>query len=845
MKFTIAILTICFTILSMGANASEVAQNTIKIDSKEKVLIAPESSSYKWFYNGQALSFSEREVKIALPGTYEVETVDQYGETLTSTIKVSVNASGNVIRIFTIGDSTVANYSATQYPWAGWGQILNLFFDPSKVTVNNRARGGRSSRSFYEEGIWESVKAELVSGDYVFVQFGHNDRDYSNASRYTTPENMKTYLRIYINDSREKGAIPVLVSPMSMNTGTRNVFTESGSDYRGAMLAVSQELNVPFLDLNIRSYNFYQQIGTEYASYFIHMGLSPGEYSNYPDGYTDTYTHYQEMGALAMARMVTLEIQEKKTNSELAPLADALKPLYNVAVAIKNSAAAMVTISGDYPAGATVTLKARNIVTWTMKNWNDTINNITLNGNLVTFTMAAHDYDFVGNLVDCNGTAYGTAIYDNCGICTGGTTKLDPCSNIIRFSDFCETNTNAEVNLDKTPYKLYLRTDSVANAYITQQFNVAKTDSIFFAASYYNPTSATIFNIYVNDTLRVKNLVLTKKPTWDVVKFYLHLIKGQNTIKIVPKTLSLGVGASLDYLAIYSQDILKENCVASIENKIGTFFQKDSLIVIEAENYNKSKAAKNGTKWMSALFDNASNRNVVVSPAGTTYAAAGTAQSDAPVLRYNVDFPHAGNYSVWARVYAFDANGDSYHLGLNSEVMLEKIDLTNSTKVYKDFTWLHVATAKLTILNSGVKGLDLFCNEPNLIIDKLILTLDENYSPLGAGPEQTLNPADTLDTGVNDIMMNNQDLQISVYPNPAQDQIRIAYNMAESNFVNISIENMNGQVVANLFNDYQSFGKHEFTWNLNNSVSHVNPGLYLVRFQIGNSFKIQKLIVIH
>jgi len=838
-----AVLTVCFLILSIGVKASDVVQKAIKIDNKENVLVAPESSSYKWYYNGQELALTAREVKIALPGTYEVETVDQQGVILMSSIQVGVTASGKIIKIFTIGDSTVANYTVAQYPWAGWGQELNLFFDASKVVVNNRAKGGRSSRTYYQEGSWATVKAELDSSSYVFIQFGHNDRDFSTPARYTPTDSMKRYLRMYINETRTKGAIPVLVSPMSMNTGTRNVFTESGNDYRGAMLAVSTELNVPFLDLNIRSYNFYQQIGTEYASYFIHMGLIASEYTNYPTGYTDTYTHYQEMGALAMARMVTQEITAKQTNAQLAPLAAALKPLYNVAVSLKVPSAGMATISGDYPAGATITLKARNTGIRTMKSWNDSINKITLNGSLVTFTMAAHNYNFVGNLVDCYGTSYGSAAYDTCGVCSGGTTRHNPCSSTLKFSDLCETNTNVQISLDKAPYNLYLKSDSVTNAYVSQQFNVAKTDSFFFAVTYNSTADISGLRMYVNDTLKLTNL-LSKGTTWNITKFTLRLAKGLNTIKIKAITQTAG-GIMLNYLALYSTDISKISCVANTDRKPGSFFQKDSLIVLEAENYNQLKVAKNGKKWIKALFDNSSKQNVVISPIGTAYSTGAIAQTDAPVLSYNVDFPHAGNYSVWARVYAFDATGDSYHLGLDSKVLLENINLSNSTKVYKSFTWLNVSNGNLAVPKAGIQSLDLFGMEPNLMIDKLILTKNANYIPSGFGPAQNYNLVDTLKSGVEDVMMNNQDLQISAYPNPAQDQIKIGYNIAESNFVNISVENLNGQVVANLVNGYQSIGKHEFTWDLSHSTSKINQGLYLVRFQIGDSFKIQKVLVIH
>ncbi|MDD4990850.1 MAG: GDSL-type esterase/lipase family protein [Paludibacter sp.] len=841
-NFRFAILSFCLLILSIGINATESIQTTIKIDSKAKALIAPQSSSYKWYYNGQEIAQTQREVKITSPGTYEVQTTDQLGQITISKIQVGVSATGSLIKIFTIGDSTVADYTAAQYPWAGWGQELKYFFDATKIVVNNRARGGRSSRTYYQEGIWANVKAELDSNSYVFIQFGHNDRDFSTPARYTPTDSMKVYLRIYIKDSRAKGAIPVLVSPVSMNTGTRNVFTESGNDYRGAMLAVSQELNVPFLDLNTRSYNFYQQIGTEYASYFIHMGLLAGEYANYPTGYTDTYTHYQEMGALAMARMVTLEIKDKQTNPQLAPLAAALKPLYNVAVSLKVPSAGMSTISGDYPAGATITLKTRNTGLRTMKSWSDSINKITLNGNLVTFTMAAHNYNFVGNLVDCNGTSYGTAAYDTCGVCTGGTTKLSPCSNVIKFVDLCETNTNTLISLDKTPYSLYLKSDSVTNAYVSQQFNVAKTDSFYFAVTYNSTADISGLRMFVNDTVKVTNLLT--KGAWNLTKFKLRLYKGINTIKIRAITQTAG-GILLNYMALYSLDMSKISCVPNTTKTPGSFFQKDSLIVLEAENYNQLKVATNGKKWTKALFDNASKQYVVISPAGTTYSTGTTAETNAPILSYNVNFTHAGNYSVWARVYAFDATGDSYHLGLDSKVLQENINVNNSTKVYKSFTWINVANSNLVVPKAGIQSLDLFCMEPNLIIDKVILTQNTAYVPSGAGPVQNFNPADTLKSGTESVMMNNQDFQISTYPNPAQNQIKIAYNIPESNNVNISVVNTNGQLVANLVDQYQFVGKHEYTWNFSKSLPGINQGLYFVRFQIGDTMKTQKIIVIH
>ena len=177
-------------------------------------------------------------------------------------------------KIFIIGDSTVANYTSSAYPQTGWGQVLQPYFDNSVVQIVNRAIGGRSSRSFYQEGRFTSVLNEIQKGDYLLIQFGHNDRDFTKTERYTSTTDYKTYLSMYVNEARAKGAIPLLVSPMVMNayntSGLRNVFTESGNDYRGAMLAVSSELNVAFADLNMKSFNLVKSLGQNYASRYVY-----------------------------------------------------------------------------------------------------------------------------------------------------------------------------------------------------------------------------------------------------------------------------------------------------------------------------------------------------------------------------------------------------------------------------------------------------------------------------------------------------------------------------------------------------------------------------------------------
>ena len=223
---------VSFTVSTIWA----VDNNNIRIDRLTHQLVAPQGHSYQWYFEGNLI---EGEISANLKpdksGKYKVVITDQDKNSITKNISVAVEEN-SIIQIFIIGDSTVANYGSSAYPFAGWGQVFQHFFDDTKVSTQNRARGGRSSRSFYEEGLWDNVVAELATGNYVFIQFGHNDRDYSKEERYTSPEDYKTYLAIYINDSRALGAIPVLVSPMNMNS-TSNVFTE----YRAAMLEVAEK----------------------------------------------------------------------------------------------------------------------------------------------------------------------------------------------------------------------------------------------------------------------------------------------------------------------------------------------------------------------------------------------------------------------------------------------------------------------------------------------------------------------------------------------------------------------------------------------------------------------------
>src|SRR5215210_5987118 len=118
--------------------------------------------------------------------------------------------------VYLIGDSTMCDYESNRAPLAGWGAPFRYFFD-SSVMIDNRAKGGRSTRTFLGENRWQPIADSLQEGDYVFIQFGHNDeaKEEKYKDRYTPVPDYKKNLVKFINESRAKKAIPVLITPVA------------------------------------------------------------------------------------------------------------------------------------------------------------------------------------------------------------------------------------------------------------------------------------------------------------------------------------------------------------------------------------------------------------------------------------------------------------------------------------------------------------------------------------------------------------------------------------------------------------------------------------------------------
>lgn len=216
------------------------------------------------------------------------------------------------ITIFTIGDSTMANKDTTKNnPERGWCQVLPVFFDENRLTIDNHAKNGRSSKSFVEEGLWKNVLEALQPGDYVFIQFGHNDSK-PDVARKTDPRTTyRDNLIRYVKETREKGATPILFTSI-----VRRSFDRDGkaihtlADYPLVTREVGKEFKVPVIDLNVSTEKLITEMGME-GSKALFMHIEPGVSGLIPNGKSDN-THLNPLGAFKVAELAVKEMSAQK-----------------------------------------------------------------------------------------------------------------------------------------------------------------------------------------------------------------------------------------------------------------------------------------------------------------------------------------------------------------------------------------------------------------------------------------------------------------------------------------------------------------------------------------------------
>jgi len=211
--------------------------------------------------------------------------------------------------VYCIGDSTMANKKdPDRNPEHGWAQVLQPFFNDNIVVIN-KAVNGRSTKSFINEKRWDSIYKKLKKGDYVLIEFGHNDEKIEDSTRYTNPHTSYRYNLIrFVKESREKGAIPILLTSIARrNFNEKGVLVPTHGDYPLETRLVAQEYKVPFIDLEYYTELLEQSYGPE-RSKQLHLHYKAGENPYYDKDKADD-THLSLKGATAIAQIAVEQIR--------------------------------------------------------------------------------------------------------------------------------------------------------------------------------------------------------------------------------------------------------------------------------------------------------------------------------------------------------------------------------------------------------------------------------------------------------------------------------------------------------------------------------------------------------
>lgn len=212
------------------------------------------------------------------------------------------------IKIFIAGDSTAQTYNEERDGLIkGWGQMLGCYLNEN-IEVVNHAIGGRSTNSFIAEGRWDRLLSEVKPGDYVLIQFGHNDAS-TRPDRHTSYEEYEANLTMMISDVRKKDANPILLTSLVMRTFVNgHLIDDRLKGYPVITRKVAKENNIPLIDINQKSRDFITMLGDE-ASKPYYRWVEPGVDPKKPEGLQDD-THMMEKGAKQVALLVAEGIEE-------------------------------------------------------------------------------------------------------------------------------------------------------------------------------------------------------------------------------------------------------------------------------------------------------------------------------------------------------------------------------------------------------------------------------------------------------------------------------------------------------------------------------------------------------
>ncbi len=212
-------------------------------------------------------------------------------------------------RIYYAADSIVAQKNVFTYPETGIGQALPLYLKRN-VYLQNHAENGRSTKSFIDESRLAAIYNDIREGDFLFIQFGHNDEKQSDPNRYTEAYgDYQVNLEKFINVARNRNAHPVLITPLCRRQFDENgVLSDTHGEYPEAMRQVAKRLDVPLIDLCSLSFEAVSKAGDEVSKQWF-MNFPAGLYENFPQGKEDN-SHLRPEGAMYFAGMIAKELEK-------------------------------------------------------------------------------------------------------------------------------------------------------------------------------------------------------------------------------------------------------------------------------------------------------------------------------------------------------------------------------------------------------------------------------------------------------------------------------------------------------------------------------------------------------
>lgn len=216
-------------------------------------------------------------------------------------------------RVYIIGDSTAADKKANVFPETGWGTPFKQFFN-ADVEVINLAINGRSTKSFRKPNdsvghtSWSEVLNDLRAGDYVLIQFGHNDEKVDRPTVGTSLQEYEQNLMQYVAEVRAKEAYPILLTSIVRRKFEDGQLVDTHGQYPDRVRSVARTLGVPMIDMEKKTRTLLMEYGEESSkNLFLHV---PPHHPNYPNGKIDD-THLNERGALVIAQLVVQGIKEQ------------------------------------------------------------------------------------------------------------------------------------------------------------------------------------------------------------------------------------------------------------------------------------------------------------------------------------------------------------------------------------------------------------------------------------------------------------------------------------------------------------------------------------------------------